>query len=311
MTELIQAAASAPASIANLEVGFDVLGLALAQPTDRVTVHRIDTPGVAIRQLGPGCEGLPRTPGRNTAAIAATAVLEKAQVTDFGVAIELEKGLPVCSGLGSSSASAVAAAVAVHRLLGETCEVVDLLMACLEAEAAVSGAHLDNAAASLLGGLIMVRSLNPLQVSRVPLPAGLRVAVVLPEMQLSTHTARQALPTSVSLHERTRASAALAAFVQACTTGDLDLLAQTPIDPEVHPQRAAHIPGCDDALAAAREAGALLAGISGAGPALFGLCPDEPTAAAVQAAMVGVFLSAGVEASGWTCAADNPGALDL
>jgi len=246
-------------------------------------------------------------PEKNTAGIAAEATLAKAGITT-GVALTLEKGMPIGSGLGSSAASAAAAAYAVNLLIGSPLRKVELVAPCLAAEAAVSGRHADNVAAALLGGLILVRSIEPLDVVRLPIPEGLVVTVVTPKMELSTRTARAALPREVPLASLVRNTANVGALVSACYSGDLGLLARSITDAVATPARAPLIPGCAGVIEAALDAGALGSSISGAGPSVFALCRSERSAGEVASAMTRAFEAAGLASSALVSPADCPGA---
>lgn len=298
--------AFAPATVSNLGPGFDVLGLALSEPGDRVVARRVGGRGVRIAAIHGDGGVLPLDPEKNTAAVAAAATLRKAGI-DAGVELELHKGMPIGSGLGSSAASAVAAAFATNVLLGSPLRKPDLIEPCLEAEQVVAGRHADNVAPSLLGGLVLVRSLDPLDVIRLPVPRGLQVVVVTPAFVLETRRARAALPTEVPIGAWVRNAANLAALVTACHTGDLALLARSLGDEIVTPARTPLIPGCEAVLAAAMDAGALGSGISGAGPSLFALCRSPRSADAAAAAMVRAFECAGLAATAVISAADCPG----
>lgn len=297
----------APATVANLGPGLDVLGLALAAPGDRVTARRASEPGVTISEIIGDGGALPLDPATNTAGIAATATLAKAGITS-GVSLTLVKGMPIGSGLGSSAASAAAAAYAVNLLSGAPLRKIELVGPCLEAEAAVSGRHADNVAAALLGGLILVRSLDPLDLVRLPVPDGLIVAVVTPKMELSTRAARAALPKEVPLGSLVRNTAQIAAMVSACYSGDLALLGRSMTDAVATPARAPLIPGCAEVIDAALDAGALGSSISGAGPSIFALCRSERSAAEVAAGMVAAFAAHGLAADAVVSPADCPGA---
>ena len=299
--------AFAPATVANLGPGLDVLGLALAAPGDRVTARFADARGVTIA-LVTGDEGvLPLDPEKNTAGIAAAATLAKAGIAT-GVALTLHKGMPIGSGLGSSAASAAAAAYAVNLLIGSPLRKAELVGPCLAAEAAVSGRHADNVAAALLGGLILVRSLDPIDLVRLPVPEGLVVAVVTPKMEVSTRAARAALPKNVPLASLVRNTAHVGAFISACYSGDLGLLGRSISDAVATPARVPLIPGCAGVIDAALDAGALGSSISGAGPSIFALCRSERSAGEVAAAMVGAFATAGLAADAVVSPADCPGA---
>lgn len=300
-------AAFAPATVANLAAGFDVLGLALEGPGDVVIARRATTPGVRLTAIT-GDEGkLPTDAEENTAGIAAIATLERAGVS-VGVELELRKGLPIGSGLGSSAASAAAAAMAVNLLVGSPLRKSELLEPCLAAEAHVSGRHADNLAPALLGGLVLVRSVDPIDLVRLPVPEELVVAVVSPDFVLETRKARSVLPKDVPLGAMIRNSANLGAMVAACFSGDLSLLGRSVTDEIVTPARAALIPGCSEVIAAALRRGALGASISGAGPAVFALCRSSRSAREVGAAMQAAFAEAGLASVLHTSSATAPGA---
>ncbi len=297
----------APASVSNLGSGFDILGLAVRGPGDTVVARRV--PGLGVRVTAVEGDGgvLPRD-GTNTAAIAAAATLRRAGV-EIGVELELVKGMPVGTGLGSSAASAAAAALAVNLLVGSPLRKEELVEPCVEAEAAVSGRHADNVAPALLGGLILVRSLDPVDLLRLPVPPGLMVVVVTPDFSLSTKLAREVLPAMVPLREMVRNSANLGTLVAACYSGDLTLFARGVADEVVTPARAPLIPGCQAVIRAATDAGALVSSISGAGPSVFALCHSQVRAEQVAVAMMDAFRDAGGLASTHIVSpADCPGA---
>lgn len=302
--------AFAPATVANLAAGFDVLGLALDAPGD--TVHaRLGGPGgVHIAEIRGDGGRLPREAAANTAGIAAIATLRRAGV-EADVELIVEKGLPIGSGLGSSAASAAAAAVAVNALVGGPLRKRDLVEPCLDAEAAVSGRHADNVAPALLGGLVLVRSTDPVDLVRLPIPESLRVAVVTPRFELATRAAREALPATVPLHELVVASANLGGLVAACFSGDLSLLGRCITDRVVTPARAALIPGCEAVMQAALDTGALGSSISGAGPSVFALCRSEGGARRAAEAMQRAFSAAGLDSTAHVSPVDCPGARVL
>jgi homoserine kinase len=308
--ETRQVTAFAPATVANLGLGFDVLGLALAGAGDRVTARLVAGEDVRVARITGDGGRLPLEASQNTAGIAAIATLRRAGVR-AGIELDVDKGLPLGSGLGSSAASAAAAAFAVNLLIGSPLRRPELIPACIEAEAVVSGRHADNVAPAILGGLILVRSLDPLDVIRLPVPDGLYLAVVSPRYELPTRQSRAALPQSVPLAALVRNTANLAALVGAFYSGDLALLARCLPDQVVTPARAPLIPGCLDVIHAALEAGALGSSISGSGPSVFAFCRSPRSAAEVGAAMSGAFRRAGLESGVLTSPADCPGAREV
>ena len=227
----------APATVANVGPGFDLLGLAVERPGDRVTVIRRDSPGVSISSISGDDGRLPLEPEKNTAGIAALEVLKRAGATD-GVELQIEKRMPLGSGLGSSASSAAAAAVGTNMLLGEPLTGEQLVSCCVEAEAIVSGRHADNVAPAVLGGLILVRQVDPLKIVRLPIPEGLAVCVVTPEFELPTRQAREALPKEVPMAKSIENASNLATLIHALHSGDLELLRGALHDPIVTPARA-------------------------------------------------------------------------
>ncbi len=302
--------AFAPATVANLGPGFDVLGLAISGVGDQVTAFVTDEPGVRIREIHGDGGVLPIEPERNTAGIAAAQTIERAGL-DCGVDLIINKGMAIGSGLGSSAASAAAAAFAVNVAVGAPLRRLELVEACVEAEAAVAGRHADNVAPAILGGLVLVRGVDPLDVVRLPVPDGLYLAVVTPDFELPTKEARAALPASVSLRDRTRNAADIATFVAACYSSDLPLIARAVRDDVVTPARAALIPGGGAAMAAALGAGALASSISGAGPSIFALCHSARIAADAARAMTAAFQTADLSSTSVVSAAECPGARIL
>lgn len=300
----------APATVANLGPGFDILGLALLQPGDTVTATLTAGRGVTIKAIHGGDGSLPLEAEANTAGVAALRTLARAGI-DVGIELEIEKALPVGSGLGGSAASAAAAAYAVNLLVGSPLRKTELVGPCIDAEGAVAGRHADNVAPALLGGLILVRSIDPLDLIRLPVPEGLTIAVVTPNFRLETRAAREALPREVPIQHMVRNAANVAALTCACFSGDLALLSRCLEDHVVTPARAKLIPGCNAVIAAALSAGALGSSISGSGPSIFALCRSERSAGDAARAMEAAFRSAGLESTCSVSPADCPGAREL
>ncbi|MCC7207154.1 MAG: homoserine kinase, partial [Anaerolineae bacterium] len=276
----------APATVANLGPGFDILGMALAEPFDTVIAEWAETPGVIIGDVTGDGGRLPREAGRNTAGIAAQAVLEQAKWTGAGVRLSLHKGLPLASGLGSSAASAAGAAVAVNALLGGPLSQEALVVAGLEGEAAVSGRHADNIAPALLGGIVLITGLGAHDFYHLPVPANLYLALVTPAVEVPTAHARAVLPESVPLPGLVRQAQALALLVTAIHRGDVALMGRAmERDSIVEPARRSLMPGLCEVRAAARECGAFGTIISGAGPTLCSICDSSEAAARVADSM--------------------------
>jgi homoserine kinase len=289
--------AFAPGSIGNIGPGLDVLGCAVAGLGDEVTAAWRETPGIVIED--PGDPQLPADPSRHASAIAAEHVLRAARTHGValpapGLTLRVRKGLPLSGGQGGSAASAVAGAVAANALLPSPFERRSLLAPCLAAESAVAGRHLDNVAPSLLGGIVLVRSLDPIDVISLPVPNGLLVVLASPVQRLRTADARAVLPADVPRQVALHQMAQVAAMVSAFASGDLALLGRALDDRIAEPARAPLIRGFREAKAAALEAGALGASISGAGPTTFALAADRATAERVALALEAGFRGAGV-----------------
>ncbi|MCC7416099.1 MAG: homoserine kinase [Acidobacteria bacterium] len=276
--------AFAPATVSNVGCGFDVLGFALDGPGDEVTA-RLAPRDVTIDDIQNDAGRLPREAARNTAGVAAQALL-RALGDARGVALSIRKGLPLASGLGGSAASAVAAVVAVDALL-EARAPRDLLIACaLEGERLGAGsAHPDNVAPSVCGGFVLVRHPSPLDIIELPIPPGLTSVVVHPELEIVTAHARALLGETVPLADAIRQWANMGALVDGLHRSDFAQIGRALEDAIAEPRRAPLIPGLAAIKQAAADAGALGAGISGSGPSLFALCRGREIADLVAEAM--------------------------
>ncbi len=300
------ATASAPASIGNVGVGFDVLGLAFGAARDRVTAVREAAPGVRLGTVSGLVDNLPDNPGTNTALAAAQALLAEAKA-DFGVRLSIDKGVPVSAGMGGSAASAVAAAAAVNALLPAPLATEDLLPFALAGERISSDPPpWDNVVAALFGGLVLVAREAPGQVHRLPAPAGIVSILLHPPVQIETKAARRVLAAEVPMRLAVEHSRRLAAFVAGCTTGNVALVRSGLEDLLVEPQRAHLLPALAPVKDAALGAGALGCSFSGSGPSVFAwaLASD---AEAVAAAMDAAFRTEGLEARGYRAAVECEG----
>jgi homoserine kinase len=288
------ARALAPATVANLGVGFDILGLALQEPGDVVEAEKRREPGAVIAYIDGDHGQLSHDPLTNTATIAANSVLRLLGVSE-GVSITLHKHLPLASGLGSSAASAVAAAVAVNALFGAPLKRAELLPACLDGEAAVSGYHADNVAPSLFGGITLVTGTSADQIRQLPVPQGIYLAMVTPDVAVPTAEARAVLPKVIPLRDMVAQTAAVAKLVDGIYRGDLVTMgAAMEEDCIIEPARAHLMPLLSEVRVAAKQNGALALVISGAGPTLCALCDTENTAGKVVRAMKAVYDSVGI-----------------
>lgn len=288
----------APATVANVACGFDVLGLCIAHPGDEIVVRRSPTPGLRITRIT-GDEGrLPLDSRKNTAGVSAHALLRHLGRSDLGIEMEIHKKMPFGSGLGSSAASAVGGAFAVNRLLGEPLTRRQLLPFVVAGEAAADGAwHADNVGPCLLGGITLIRSNAELDVMDIPIPDRLWAAVVHPDIVVLTKVAREIMPRQIQLETATQQSGNLGGLLCGFFKGDYALIGRSLQDLIAEPYRQRLIPEFYRARAAALAAGALGFSISGAGPSVFALCEGEEAARRVAAAVAAVFAALPIKAT--------------
>jgi homoserine kinase len=281
----MRATVFAPGSVGNVGPGFDVLGLAVDGLGDTVSVEAGFSGPVVVR--GRDAELIPTDPSKNAAAIAAEAMLRMLGTPPSSAAgpaafrITIDKGLPVSGGIGGSAASSVAGAYAAALACGVTPSPEEIILAALAGEEAVSGRHLDNIAPITLGGLVLSRSIEPLDVIKLPTPDW-RVVLVRPNARIETKKARAILPKEWDLW--TQQMANTAALIHAFATADGALARRALDDLYAEPRRASLIPHFAEIKRAALHAGAFGCSISGSGPTIFALA-DDASAERIAAAM--------------------------
>jgi len=230
----------APATVANLGPGFDVLGLALSTPGDIVEAELTDASGVVeiVEITGDGGQ-LSREPSKNVASRAAADVLARAGAKN-GLRMWLHKQMPLASGLGSSGASSAAGAFVANELLGRPLQPYEVVLAAMEGERAASGTpHADNVGPSVLGGVVLIRSYDPFEILPLRVPASLRVVVVHPHCKVSTSEARRLVKErTYSLDQIVSNLGNIAALVASLASGDLKMLGRSiddrPVGDHVH-----------------------------------------------------------------------------
>lgn len=298
----------APASIGNVGIGFDVLGLCLDRPGDEIIIKESRTPGVTISKITGG-KTLPLDPTKNTAGVAAQAVLDHLG-TKIGVDLEIRKRMPSGSGLGSSAASAVAGAMAVNEFLRNPLEKRELLPFAMQGEELASKAyHADNVAPSLLGGLILIRDNATLDLHRVYTPSGIHLTLIYPEIEILTADSRAVLSDTVPLKTAIQQSANLSNFILGMMNGDFDLIGRSLDDVMIEPQRAKLIPKFYDVKEAAMKAGALGCSISGAGPTIFAMSKNSLEAENIEQAMKAIYTDAKIRCKTYVSKVNNEGAI--
>lgn len=303
--------AFAPASIGNVGVGFDMLGLAIAGVGDRVSARKTASTGVTIREvLGPNGDTHPflsTNADENTASIAADALWQAAGAGG-GLELIVQKGIPLQSGMGSSAASAVAAVVAVNALLTEPLAPYALLEHALVGEKFASGGlHADNIAPSLLGGMILCPNVLLPDVISLPVLTGISSVLIHPDLQVNTAESRKGLARTYSMDQWLTQQGYLAGFVAACASGDVDLFGRCLRDETIEPQRANSVPCFELVKEAALKADAIGCSLSGSGPSIFALCRDG-AARNIATAMEQACRKSGYQCETWISPLDAPGA---
>ena len=303
--------AFAPASIGNVAVGFDMLGLAIAGAGDRVSARLSNEPGVRLIDVrgmdGQAHGGLAAKAEENTASIAARSLWD-AHGGDEGLEMIVRKGVPLQSGMGSSAASAVAGAVAANALLCDPLTSAELLQHALEGEKFASGGvHADNVAPSLFGGLVLCPPVLLPTTVGLAIPDGVSSVLVHPELEVNTAESRGSLVAQYSMHDWLTQQGYLAGFIAACEKNDVEILARCLRDELIEPQRAAMVPCFPSVKKAAMQHGALGCSLSGSGPSMFALCRDED-AVNIEGQMVTACRSQGFECQSWISPLDAPGA---
>jgi len=277
--ELSSISVFAPATVANVVCGFDVLGFAVNEPGDEVVMRITNKPGIVISKITGDDGRLPLDPAKNTVSVSVQHYLNSIGRNDIGLDIELHKKMPIGSGLGSSSASTVAGLFAIKTLLGDDTDPATLLPFAMKGEEMACGhGHADNVAPALLGGFVLIRSYEPLDVVRLPHPAGLYCAIVFPDVDVPTREARQIIRKNIQMKDAVTQWGNIAGLVSGLFMNDIDLIGRSMKDILVEPVRSILIPDFYQMREMAMELGAISFGISGSGPSVFAFTRDEETA---------------------------------
>src|ERR1700761_4540828 len=269
----------APATVANVVCGFDVLGFAVNEPGDEVIMRMTNKPGITISKITGDDGRLPLDPAKNTVSVSVQHYLNSIGRNDIGLDIELHKKMPIGSGLGSSSASTVAGLFAAKTLLGDDTDPVKLLPFARKGEEMACGhGHADNVAPALLGGFVLIRSYDPLDVIRLPHPKDLYCAIVFPDVDVPTREARQIIRNKIQMKDAVTQWGNIAGLVSGLFMNDIDLIGRSMKDILVEPVRSMLIPDFYKMREMAMNLGAVSFGISGSGPSVFAFTKDEETA---------------------------------
>ena len=302
----------APASVANIACGYDILGLALEKPGDEIIAHFTDKKGLKITKIMGSRKKLPTEIEKNTAGMAALKMLEHLGESERGIALEIHKKMPFGSGLGSSAASAVGGVMAINELLGRPLTMREMLPFAVLGEQVADGSyHADNVGPSLLGGMQLIRSNATLDIHRLHVPKGLYATVVYPHVKVLTKDSRSILSDQTTLEKCIEQTGNIAGFIVGLYNGDFDLIGRSLQDAIIEPQRAQLIPHFYDVKNAALEAGALGCSISGAGPSIFALSANSLIAEQVGEKMTQIFTDNKIKNELFICTINQEGAILL
>ena len=283
----------APATIANLNCGFDVLGLCLNGIGDEMVFRKSTEKGLRITKIT-GAD-LPYEIENNVAGVAGLALLNEVEIS-FGIEMEIHKKLKLGSGIGSSAASAAGAVFGINELIGNPFSKKELVNFAMKGEVVASGSeHADNVAPCLLGGFTVVTSYNPLEIIKIESPVDLFAVVLHPHIEVKTSDSRAVLKTEVPLKDAVTQTGNLGGFIAGLYTSNYDLISRSLKDVLVEPYRKHLIPNFDEIKNSALENGALGSGISGAGPSVFALCKGKNSANKVANAMKESYLKTRIQ----------------
>lgn len=282
-----------PATVSNVGPGFDLMGFALELPGDEMIVRRNGTSKLVLSNQTEW--DLPMDPEKNVAAVAATSMLHELGSCE-GFDLVFTRKIPPGSGVGSSAASCVAAVMGINELMGSPFEALDLVSFAMEGEKVASGAtHADNIAPALLGGITLIRSLDPLDIKHIPYPDDLWCAVVHPHLEIKTVESRKLLPEMIPMETALKQCGNLAALVAALSSGDYPLISRSVSDVFAEPYRTGQLPDFEQLKESALQAGSVGTGLSGSGPSVFSLCRGEEMAAHVGQVKKDHFSTRGIE----------------
>ena len=261
-----------PGSITNLSCGYDILGVCLNNRGDEITVTKTENKGIIIKSNDD--YNISNDINKNVAGIAAQALLKKTS-TEFGFEIEIKKGIKPGSGIGSSAASSAGTVFAINQLLDSPFSQLDLIKFSMEGEKFVSDSyHADNVAPIILGGITLVRSINEIDVIKLPTPKSLEVIIIRPNIEIKTSDSRKVLRKKIKIEEMVQQSANLGSFVSSLYSEDFNLMSRSIVDIIAEPNRRILIPEFDNIIKLSKINGAIAAGISGSGPSIFSLSKD-------------------------------------
>lgn len=299
----------APATVANMICGYDILGFAVNEPGDEVIMKRVDKIGVQINSIKGDDGKLPLDSDKNTVSACVKLLLNDLGIEDqIGVEIDLIKHMPIGSGLGSSSASTVAGLFAINSLLGNPLTKEELMPYCVEGERLACGhGHADNVAPALLGGITLIRGYEPLDIINLPVPDELYAGIVYPQVSVPTRDARQLIKNKVALKDAVVQWGNIAGLITGLFKNDYDLISRSMNDVIIEPTRAILIPEFYEMKQIALDNNALSFGISGSGPSVVAITKGKEVAQQITNKIQDHLSKAGIESYQYVSYVNNEG----
>lgn len=302
----------APATVANVVCGFDILGFAVDAPGDEIEMRLTGQPGVVLKEITGDGGLLPLDPMKNTATAAVHHYLQQTGNANQGVEVSLHKKMPIGSGMGSSAASTVAGLFAINELLGAPLSQKELLPFAMAGEELACGqGHADNVAPCLFGGFVLIRSYQPLDIISLPTPKDLVCTLVHPQIEIQTKDARRIIPQQVRLKDAVVQWGNVAGFISGLYREDYELIGRSMEDVVIEPSRSILIPEFKALKQKSLEIGALGFGISGSGPSVFALSKNRTTAMNIKNEIQQHLRSVGIDSEAYISGVNTAGPVIL
>ena len=284
-----------PATVSNVACGFDILGFPIESLGDEMTISKSDNMGVRIIKT----EGysIPLDSKKNVATVSAEKLIQDLK-PNCGFDIEIKKNIIPGSGIGSSGSNAAGSVFGINKLLGDPLTLKELVKYAMSGEVASSlTEHPDNVAPALLGGLVMVKSIDEENIISLPVPKDLFCFVINPKIEVKTSYSREILPSRVELNSMTKQVANFGALVHALHTSNYDLLRSSLVDNVIEKHRKKLIPFFDEVKKKCLEIGALGCSISGSGPSIFAITKGEENAEKINTEVIKIYKETNIDFS--------------
>ena len=296
----------APATIANLSCGFDVLGLCIKNPFDEIKITKNNDCNVVINIQDSPFSDIPDNPNQNTGGIPAQLIIDHFNL-DFGFNIDIKKGIPLCGGLGSSAATAAGVVYGINEILDKKLSFSNMIKYALEGEKLSSDSpHADNIGPCIAGGLVLIRDTKSLDLINIPID-NYYFAIIHPDILIDTKSARKILPKKIDLDSAIKQWGNVASLTYGFSSKNIDLIKKSMKDYVIEPVRSKLIPDYDNIKNTALDNGAIGCSISGSGPSIFALCEDRNKAEKILISMEKVLLDNSIKYHSYVTSVNNQG----